>query len=177
MMKVVLFIFLIFSSCSSHKAAEYKDRTPVLNYKKLLTGNLKAYGVIFDFFGKQSDTFTIESVGTLNKEKNRIDMKQKFIYSDGKIEEGEAYALFDDNEPNHFVYKDHMMVEEAKYDQYGNSANIKYKLNVKRDNGSTITVNCNDWLYLVSDNIGINTIEMSKVGLNVSKIIMTLIKE
>lgn len=177
MKRIFLFVAMFSLFSCSHNAKDYADRKPVLDYKKLFTGKLKAYAVVFDFWGKQTNTFIIESDGILSKDGKRIDMKQKFTYADGDVEEGTAYALFDETYPQHFIYKDHMMVDAAKYDQYGNTANVKYDLNVKRKGKSDIVVSCDDWLYLVNQNYAINTIHMSKFGINVAKVVMTLVKE
>ncbi len=166
---------LLFSSC--HKAEQYTNNTPKLDYKKFLTGKLKAHAVYFDFLGREKNKFTIESEGTFNKETNRIDMKQTFTYQNGEVEQGHAYAIFNDNDFNHFTYKDHMMVKEATYEQYGNVANIKYDLKVKRGD-SHIIVACDDWLHMVEkDKLAINKIKIYKFGIKVGEIVMTLIKD
>lgn len=177
MSKKLLIIFMtnLLFSCS-HNAEVYKNNSPKLDYKKLFTGKLKAYAVYFDFFGNQSNRFTIESDGKFDKKNNRIDMNQKITYADGDVESGHAYAIFDDKDENHFLYKDHMMLNEGVYSQYGNAANVKYDLRVKRKNKSDIVVSCDDWLYMVDEKTGINRIKISKFGIKVGEIVMTIVK-
>lgn len=176
-MKVVFFMLSFFSFLScSHDPKIYSLNKPALDYKLLFTGKLKAYAVYFDFFGKQSNRFVIQSDGKFDKKKNRIDMKQRIIYADGTVEDGSAYAIFDDNDRSHFIYKDNMMIEEGKYSQYGNTANVKYDLRVKRSGKSDVIVSCDDWLYMVDEKTGINRISISKFGIKIGEIVMTIIK-
>ena len=177
---------LLLSSCCN-KIDKYKDNKPTLNFQAFYNSNVKAYGIYTNIFGKVESRFIMTSKPIENKDnltsKDKIDNKDKVFYAQsihyldsGKKKDTTAYAIFDKNDPHHFVYKDSMMVNEATYDQYGNATNIKYDLNIERDDGSNIVVSADDWSYMIDENNIINKIKIKKFGFTVGYITMSIVK-
>jgi hypothetical protein len=180
MFKVIILTIMImsFQSCCFNKIERYKDLKPTMNFEKFFSNKLIAYGSVYDFFGRLDRRFIIKSEQIDNPKKDGKTLyKQSIEYLDtGKIEQMKAYAIFDKNNKNSFTYKDNMMVSEATYEQSGNAAHVSYDLKIKRDDGSTIIVSNDDWIYMMNNDRLVNNIKVKKFGITVAQIIMNIEK-
>lgn len=173
---ILSFSMFFLANCSGNKISYYKDKTPKMDFKSFFNGNLVARGVYFGFGDKAESRFIMNSKGTLNG--NKLDLLQDITYLDRNNEHKKfnAYAIFDDKYPASFVYKDEMMVGDGIYEQQGNAVHVKYDLKVEREDKSTIIVHCDDWMYMIDETHAINKIKVTKFGIHVGDIVMSIEK-
>jgi hypothetical protein len=167
---------LLVSSCSSNKIDYYKDKKPTMDFKSFFNGKLVARGVYFNLKEQAESRFIMNSEGILKG--NKMTLNQDITYLDRNNEKKHfnAYAMFNDQYPNSFIYKDEMMVGEGVYEQQGNATHVSYDLKIEREDKSTIIVHCDDWLYLIDEKHAINKIKITKFGIHVGDIIMSIEK-
>jgi hypothetical protein len=163
---------LLVSSCGSNKIEYYKDKKPTMDFKSFFNGKLVARGVYFNLKDQAESRFIMNSEGVLNGNK----MKLTYLDRNNEKKHFNAYAMFDDNYPRSFIYKDEMMVGEGVYEQQGNATHVSYDLKIEREDKSTIIVHCEDWLYLIDEKHAINKIKITKFGIHVGDIIMSIEK-
>lgn len=161
-------------SCSP-KIEAYKNNEPKVDFRDFFSHNLVAHGTYFDMFGNASSRFIMKSSKSKvkDKEKTFYDQSIKYIET-GEYKEMRSYAIFGNDYPNKFIYKDEMMVDEGVYSQSGNALNIKYKLIVGK---KSTTVFCDDWAYMVDKDTLINKIKIKKFGITIGHIVMSIKKQ
>ncbi len=161
------------TGCSSVTPADYAGRQePKLDIREYLNGKLEARGVLIDYMGKADKSFYIAMVGTWNG--NEGTLEEDFTYNDGtKDYRTWKIHVTDDNQITGTAGD---VLGEAHGSQGGNALNMHYSLRAKRDNGGTIDLTMNDWMYRLSDTVLLNRIRMYKFGIPVGELNITFNK-
>ncbi|MBL0317747.1 MAG: DUF3833 domain-containing protein [Alphaproteobacteria bacterium] len=163
---------LMLSGCSHMNVEDYAPNTPKLDIRQYMNGPLEAWGILYDMTGKADLRFYATMKGSWNA--NEGILEEDFVYSDGRKDHRVWKIQFADD--HHFTATAGDVIGQATGKQFGNVANLKYVLNAKRDNGKTIHLNMDDWLYLMDDKTIINRIKMKKFGLTVGELVVTFRK-
>ncbi len=166
------FAFLL-TGCGGAKTEDYSSEKPVMDIRKFFNGPVEAWGVLYSFSGKQDLHFHANMEGSWAGNKGTL--KEKFTYSDGRVDERTwNITMIDDH---HFTATAGDVVGTAKGTQHGNTVNMRYVLDAKRSSGGTIKLSMDDWMYLVDENTIINRIKMKKFGLAVGELVVTMRKK
>jgi Protein of unknown function (DUF3833) len=163
----------LMTGCSDITTENYMTNTPKLDIRQYLNGPLEAWGILYDTSGKADLQFYVSMNGSWKG--NVGTLEEHFTYSDGRKDERTWTITFSDD--NHFTAKAHDVIGEAVGSQNGNAANMKYVLNAKRTSGDTITLNMDDWLYLMNEKVLINRTKMRKFGFTVGELVITFNKK
>jgi len=165
-------MLFVLTGCSSVTVKDYEGKTPALDIRHYLNGRLEAWGVLIDYTGKADRHFHVVMEGSWNG--NTGTLKEWFTFSDGQKDERIWTVTFSDDHT--FTGTAHDVMGVAKGGQYGNAVNMRYTLRVKRDNGSTIDLAMDDWMYLVDDQTLINRTKMRKFGVTVGELLIAFKK-
>ena len=162
----------LLSGCSGITTDDYAANTPKLDIREYLNGPLEAWGILYDMSGKADKRFHVAMVGAWRGSEGSL--QEDFTYSDGKKDQRIWHIhMIDDY---NFIATAPDVEGEAKGSQNGNTINLKYTLNAKRDNGDTIALSMDDWMYLMDDHVLINRTKMKKFGLTVGELVITFKK-
>jgi len=165
------FAFLL-AGCGASSTENYAGESPSMDIRKFFNGPVEAWGVLYDIGGKQDLRFHATMNGSW--EGNKGTLKEKFTYSDGRIDERTwNITMMDDH---HFTATAGDVIGVAKGTQHGNTVNMRYVLDAKRSSGGSIKLSMDDWMYLVDENTIINRIKMKKFGLTVAELVVTMRK-
>ena len=168
----LLIIIAVLQGCAAATVEQYSDFTPVFDPKAFFTGQLSAHGVVKNRGGAVIRTFNAEiqahwqdNIGTLIED---------FNFNDGESQR-RIWTLTPDN---HGAYigtaNDVIGSSEMRY--AGNSVFMAYTLRINYDE-STLDVHVDDRMYLVAPNVLINESRMTKYGVEVASIILTIIRQ
>ena len=170
-MILVVSALCLMSACSQVKVADYSQLKPVLEPEQFFSGQLTAHGVINNRKGKVIRTFNADikaswknGVGTLVED---------FIFNDGEIQQ-RVWTLTP-NGSGSYIGTAGDVVGDATLRMAGNSIFLDYVLQVPYGDG-TVDVRVDDRMYLVSPDILINESRMSKFGLRVGSILLTIVR-
>lgn len=169
---IISSLAFLLSGCSSVRVEDYADKTPKLDIRHYLNGPLEAVGILYDYTGKADVHFHVKMQGSWHGGTGTL--KEDFVFSDGKKDHREWTLKFGDG-PN-FTGTAHDVIGQARGAQYGNALNMNYTLRVKRDNGSTIDLDMDDWMYLIDSKTLINRTKMRKFGFCVGELVITFTK-
>ena len=165
-------LLLGMASCSSVTVQDYQDRQPVLDMPSFFDGRLRAEGVVKNFSGRVIRTFTadilaywIDGTGTLEED---------FLFDDGE-QQRRVWTLRPDGMGG-YVGTASDVVGEAQVSVAGNSVFLDYVLRIPYGNG-TLDLRIDDRMYLVSPGLLINESVMSKFGIKVGEILLTIYRE
>lgn len=170
---IVSSVAFFLSGCGGASTEDYAAEKPVMDIRKFFNGPVEAWGVLYSFSGKQDLRFYATMEGSWQGNKGTL--KEKFTYSDGRIDERTwNITMIDDH---NFTATAGDVIGTAKGTQHGNTTNMRYTLDAKRSSGGTIKLSMDDWMYLIDDNTIINRIKMKKFGLGVGELVVTMRKK
>ncbi len=166
-------LMLAITGCSSYDTKDYTKAEPKLDIRHYLNGRLKAHGIIFDWSGKVSDHFVATIDGSWDDNSGTLD--EHFTFNDGTTEQRVWTLQFSDD--HHFTGTAGDVVGEGIGSQHGNALNMKYVLKRTMDDGDTIDLSIDDWMYLTDDGVLINRSKIYKWGIKVGEIFIAFTKE
>jgi hypothetical protein len=168
---LLLFHAVLLAGCASHGPEIYRDEKPVLDLRTYFDGTVDAWGVFRDRSGKVVKRFTVEIKCSWNGDVGTLD--EAFEYSDGTtsrrvwtIQKLDAHTYSGTAED---------VVGEARGEAHGNALRWRYVLRLPVD-GKTYDVDFDDWMYLMDEQVMLNTSVMSKFGLRVGEVVLSFRK-
>lgn len=165
-------ILMLLTGCSSHKASDYADNTPVLDIRQFFNGKVQAAGIFMGRSGKTEFSFHADMRGSWKGDDGTFE--EHFIYSDGRKQERTWTLHFTDD--HHFIATAHDVIGTAKGEQYGNAMNMRYVLAVTTNEGKTYNMSMDDWMFQMDDHTILNHITMSKFGFTAGELFISFKK-
>lgn len=144
---------------------DYKGEKPQLDIFEYFSGKTKAHGIIKDWKGKVTRSFTVTMSGRVENDKLILD--EDFVFSDG--EKQNRVWTFTRTGENTFEGTAKDVIGKAEGKQYGNAMNMNYVLRVPRG-GGTIDIKIDDWMYLISEKSLFNLSKFYKFGIQVGEL-------
>ena len=148
------------TACCGPKIEDYAGKTPELDIRDYMNGDLEAWGVFFAHDGTADPRFYVKMHGDFDEDGGTF--REAFTYDDGRRQQREWHFKFIDD--HHFIGTAADVIGVAHGTQYGNTANMKYTLHLTLESGKTHDVSMDDWLYLTDDKHLVNRAAMSKFG-------------
>lgn len=178
-----LFKFLplcMLAACASTPQI-YKAEQPSMDFITYFTGTSHGYGAIYGFTGKVTDRFHVLMQGTAGKDaqgRRTLELAEDFTYASGKTQK-RGWAVTE-IAPGQLVASAPDVPNGATGDQSGNAVQFRYKMDIPRDNGKTITLAANDWMWRLPDTgthqVILNRNTLSKFGIPVAELVITFVK-
>lgn len=149
---------------------QYPNNAKAINLKELFSGDMKAWGVIYDWRGYVTKTFTTDIKASWNADKGLID--EVFYFSDDVQlkRQWNVTKLPDDT----YEATAADVKGLAKGKSVGNALIFHYDLNITDNNSRNMTVSAQDTMLQFKDGAGISRIKLSKFGIPVGEIVIHL---
>ncbi|QMW16387.1 DUF3833 domain-containing protein [Pseudoalteromonas sp. MT33b] len=163
-------VFLV-ASCSAPDVDYYKGTEPEFNFKRFFSGELKAYGVVQDHKGELTRKLVVDMQASWQGSQGVID--EQFVYDDGETQTRTWYITLNDDGSISGTASD--VVGEAKGDSNGSVFHWTYSVELPY-NDSTLVVNFDDWMYLVTQSRLINRTAIDKFGVEVGEVTLVIEK-
>lgn len=180
-----LILFSLFlTACSTVNIDTYKDNEPKLVLNEFFNGELTAHGILKNRSGEVIRYFNVDLTGSWN-DQGVGTLAEKFIFDDGSIqfrtwtftpvEQGSEKDTAAQKTPLQYSAKANDTLAPTLIDISGNAFFMKYDLLIDYED-EPLEVHIDDKMYLVSDSVLINESVMTKYGLEVGYITLTIIK-
>lgn len=166
-----LLLPFLFTACSSHSVNDYADSALVFDPVDFFNGKIIAEGFVRDRSGKISRSFTADIDAQWDQNSGVLD--EVFYWSDGERQTRVWQFTATDYG---FVGTAGDVKGEAPMVYAGNVINMAYQLEIPLANGNTVAVNMDDWLVQTSATTIVNVTDMSKFGLNLGQVVLTMRK-
>jgi len=163
-------VFLV-ASCSAPDVDYYKGTEPEFNFKRFFSGELKAYGVVQDHKAELTRKLVVDMQASWQGNQGVID--EQFVYDDGETQTRTWYITLNDDGSISGTASD--VVGEAKGDSNGSVFHWTYSVELPY-NDSTLVVNFDDWMYLVTQSRLINRTAIDKFGVEVGEVTLVIEK-
>lgn len=167
-------VMIVLEGCASIKIEDLPKTKQTLVIEEYFEGPSKAYGILFDRNGVPQRQFSVDLVGTWDKESKTLTLDEDFVFNDG--ENSQRKWVITKVGDKQYTGKAGDVIGEATGISHGNAFQWKYLLNVPYK-GSTIDLDIDDWLYLNEDNVLINRSVMYKYGFKVGEIVISFNKK
>ncbi|WP_346838492.1 DUF3833 domain-containing protein [Microbulbifer sp. SAOS-129_SWC] len=168
---------LLLSACSSPGVTHYRDRTPALIPEQFFSGPLTAHGIVKNRSGEVTRTFNATIQGRWQN--GRGALAEHFVFNDGETQERTWHLIPNGIDPETgaktYTARAGDVIGDGRVRVAGNAMFIRYTLEVPY-NGRSIRVAVDDRMYLVSDRVLLNQSKLSKWGIDVGEIVLTIIR-
>jgi hypothetical protein len=174
-MKVIILCAAIASlgfwltACSSVSLSDYSKNTPQFKPEEFFNGQLTAHGVVKNRSGKVTRYFIADIKG--HWENGRGELKEEFLFSDGEIQHRTWMMTLDEN--NKLIATANDVVGEAQGHYIGNALHLEYQLKVKYKD-KDLLLKVKDWMWLVDKNTLLNESELTKWGIKVGSVQLSI---
>jgi hypothetical protein len=161
----------LLGACASPGLELYANEKPVLDLQDYFNGRLDAYGVFTDRSGAVVKRFTVLMQCQWNGDEGVLD--EDFLYSDGTRQK-RVWRLRK-TAPGRFEGRADDVIGVAVGESSGNALRWSYTLRLALTD-TTVDVQFDDWMYLMSDQVMLNKATMSKFGVRLGEVTLTFIK-
>lgn len=162
---------LLLTACSSRNIENYAGNLPELDIKEFFSGQLLASGIVKNSSGEVIRYFKAELTGEWQGDRGTL--SEIFYFNDDKVEYRTWKLELKQN--NRFTGTAGDVIGEAMGQQKGNAIFMTYTLQVPF-RGDTINLNVDDRMFLVSPDTLISESFLSKFGLDVGEVVLTIRK-
>lgn len=166
---LIMFSGIVLLSSCTPGVQHYEDQQPSFVPSAFFNGQLQAVGIVQDFKGEVTRRFTADIVAEWQGNRGVLD--EQFVFDDGE-EQSRCWRLTQQGDELTGTAGD--VIGEAKGQAKGNTLNWQYVLRVAMDDGDSIDLHLDDWLYLVTEDHLINRTQMHKFGLPVGEITLAI---
>ncbi|OUV03403.1 MAG: hypothetical protein CBC42_02805 [Betaproteobacteria bacterium TMED82] len=173
--KVAIFCLLaLVSSCGTKSVLLYENEKPELNLEKFFSGNTVGWGVVQDRSGEILKRFKVDIKGSFSANEGKL--VEDFEWSDGK-RETRIWYLKKENDLT-WTGEAENVIGVAFGQLSGNTLKWQYLYNLELENSlvQSISVNFEDWMYLLDENILLNQATFSKYGIRLGSVTITFTK-
>ncbi|MEH6447049.1 MAG: DUF3833 domain-containing protein [Oleispira sp.] len=169
------FMVLFLSACSSVDINQYKDNQPTLILDQFFNGELTAHGILKNRSGEVTRYFNVTMTGSWNE--NGIGtLAEKFIFDDDNIQfRTWTFTPITTATGMRYQATANDTLGATMIDLSGNAFFMNYDLLINYK-GDDMDVNIDDKMYLINDEVMINESVMTKFGIEVGYITLTIIK-
>ncbi len=162
---------ILISSCSAD-IETYQSSAPRFDLFGYFNGNVRAWGMVQDYTGKQTRRFEVEIVGIV--EDNSLTLVEDFVFDDGELDQ--RIWVITKSKDGSYQGKAEDIVGVATGKEQGNALQWQYDFEIKTDD-STITVAFDDWLYRQDEKHVFNLTKIKKFGIEVGTITLFFQKQ
>ena len=155
----------LLAACASVTPQDYAAEGPALDLRAYFNGRVDAWGIVQDRSGKVLKRMAVEMTCTWTGDVGTLD--ERFTYADG-TKETRVWTIRKDG--NRYTGTAADVVGEAKGEAAGNALRWRYVLDAKRDDGGTIHLDMDDWMWLVDENTLVNKTAFSKFGVGFGEV-------
>jgi len=171
---LIISLFLI-TNCSDKnkmKPEDFKNKEPRLIIEEYFNGDVKAWGVLQNRFGKVTRQFSANLNGKWDGKKLILD--EKFNWNDGEVQTRQWQITKIDENNYEGIAGD--VVDKAKGYSYGSTFKFEYVLLVPVK-GKEMKITFDDWIFMQDERVAINKATMSKFGIKVAELTVVFVKD
>lgn len=174
-MKIIaaMAIAITMGGCASVEVDTYRSETPALDMRRFFNGTVEGWGMFQDRSGRVIKRFHVVIDSKWEGDRGTLD--ERFTWSDGLQGgnvERRVWSL-QDLGGGRLLGRAGDVVGEAEGVVSGNALRWRYVMALPVD-GKTINVDFDDWMYLIDDQVMLNRSAMSKFGVHLGDVTLTL---
>jgi len=172
-MRFLLIILLVLlTSCSDMKPEDYINTEPKIKIEEYFLGDVKAWGIFQNRFGKVERQFTAKMEGSFDGE--ILTLEEDFSWNDGEKQKRKWKIKKVGDDKYEGTAPD--VIGIAKGVSYGSAFKFEYQLLIPFKD-KKIKVRFDDWIFKQDDKVAINRAIVSKFGFKVGELTVFFVKD
>ena len=172
-MRFLLIILLVMlTSCSDMKPEDYINTEPKIKIEEYFLGDVKAWGIFQNRFGKVERQFTAKMEGSFDGE--ILTLEEDFSWNDGEKQKRKWKIKKVGDNKYEGTAPD--VIGIAKGVSYGSAFKFEYNLLIPFKD-KKIKVRFDDWIFKQDDKVAINRAIVSKFGFKVGELTVFFVKD
>ncbi|ADN77178.1 conserved hypothetical protein [Ferrimonas balearica DSM 9799] len=164
-------LILLLTACSGGDLTQYQNQSPALELKTFFNGPLVATGMVQDRSGDVTRRFTVTMTGTWQGDTGVLD--ETFYWDDGEVSK-RVWTLTNLGNGEYRGSADDVL-DQAEGQAVGPVLKWRYKLQLPEEQGGWV-LSFDDTMVLVSETELLNVAVMTKWGLEVGRVVLTIRK-
>jgi hypothetical protein len=165
---VILSLFFLVSCTTDLK--DYQDRPPIFSMNHFFTGQLCAKGIVRNRDNSVSRKFVADILAESTE--NKVILDESFLFSDGE-QQKRIWTFRKIGEQ--WIGNAGDVIGDAYGEIAGDTLHLTYQLKITLESDDII-VNMDDWLHLIDQNTLMGSTEISKWGINLGRIDISIDK-
>lgn len=153
------------SGCSTMKPEDFAGTAPALELDTYFLGEVHAWGIFEDRFGRLRRSFTVTIEG--RREGDALVLDEAFCYDDGETDR--RVWRIERLSDHRYQGRADDVVGVAEGRLYGRALNWRYRLDLPVG-GRKLRVAFDDWMYLQRGGVLVNRATVSKFGITLGEV-------
>lgn len=166
-----LVLLIILSGCAGQKIEQYQKAKPALDLRTYFTGQIDGWGMFQKDSGEVQKRFVV-SIKAIQKN-GEITLDEQFVWDDGSRTQ-RIWQLVQQSDGS-WKGRAGDVVGHAVGKVSGNALHWTYTLKLPVGD-KTYDVHFDDWMYLIDENVMLNRSVMSKWGVTLGSVTLSLHK-
>ena len=160
--------------CSRMQPKDFDQRAPQLVFESFFNGKSRGSGIFFDRSDNYSLGLEVELDGVWDENAQTLRLNENLKYSDGKHKQ--RTFTIKKLDQHHYIGRAEGFDGDIAIEVYGNALRWRYVL-IEEVEGSVWHLDGDDWMFLQPDGTIINRAWITKFGLAVGEVILSLRRE
>lgn len=165
-----LSMILLMTGCATQNIQTYKEAKPALDMHEFFSGQIDGYGMFQGRSGEIKRRFTVD-IDATHEGDDVIVLDEKFAWADGT--KSQRIWRLTEQANGQWTGTAGDVIGEANGEVVGNAFHWQYILDLPVDD-KTYQVNFDDWMYLISDDVMLNRAVMSKFGVELGSVTLSM---
>ncbi len=161
---------LLMSGCATQNIQTYQNAKPTLDMHEFFSGQIDGYGMFQGRSGEVKKRFTVD-IDATHEGDDVIVLDEKFNWADGT--KSQRIWRLTRQANGQWTGTAGDVIGEANGEVAGNAFHWQYVLDLPVDD-KTYKVNFDDWMYLVSEDVMLNRAVMSKFGVELGSVTLSM---
>jgi Protein of unknown function (DUF3833) len=153
------------------KIEDFVNARPVLLPEQFLQGHLQGWGIMENLLGDLQKRFTIEASGEFQAGSNVLSFTETWTFDDG-FTDTLSWRIQKRSE-GRYSGRETRVKDDAAGEQAGFAFNWRYTRDTPQKSGTSVTLNFNDWFYLIDPNVCIVRGSAGRLGIPFSVVHVT----
>jgi len=156
---------LVLVGCAGPEPRYYAAQKPPLDLREYFDGHITGWGLVQDRAGRVTRRMTVEMDCRWEGDVGTFD--ERFVDSEGQ-RETRVWKIRKSGDRYTGTAGD--VIGEARGEAAGNAFHWEYVLDAKRDNGGTVALSMDDWMWLLDERTLANRTTFSKFGIRFGEV-------
>ena len=161
---------LLLSGCATQNIQTYKQAKPTLDMHEFFSGQIDGYGMFQGRSGEVKKRFVVD-IDATHEGNDVIVLDEKFTWADGT--KSQRIWRLTQQTNGQWTGTAGDVIGTAKGEVAGNAFHWQYVLDLPVKD-KTVQVNFDDWMYLISDDVMLNRAVMSKFGVKLGSVTLSM---
>ena len=169
---LIVILSVLLTSCSDMKPEDYANTEPKIKIEEYFLGDVKAWGIFQNRFGKVERQFTAKMEGSFDGE--ILTLEEDFSWNDGEKQKRKWKIKKVEDDKYEGTAPD--VIGIAKGVSYGSAFKFEYNLLIPFKE-KKIKVRFDDWIFKQDNKVAINRAIVSKFGFKVGELTVFFVRD